>query len=164
MNTVAELSALLGLTLKQKGLRVTCAESCTGGGIARAITDTEGSSEWFDAGFVTYSDAIKNSVLGVSEHSLSEYGAVSEEVVGEMSRGALQRAHADIAIATSGIAGPGGGSDEKPVGMVCFGVAFKGKVSTSTEHFSGARAEVRERSVQHALHLVLHTLETENTV
>lgn len=164
MKTIAELSALLGQTLKQQGLKVTCAESCTGGGIAHAITDSEGSSGWFDAGFVTYSNTIKNSVLGVSEHSLSECGAVSEEVVAEMCLGALQQANADIAIATSGIAGPGGGSDEKPVGMVCFGVVFKGKVSTSTEYFSGTRAEVRERSVAHAMRLVIEALETGNTV
>src|SRR5476649_3087640 len=109
-----QLSEQVGNKLKDKGLWITCAESCTGGWVAKAITDIAGSSAWFDRGFVTYSNAAKHELLGVSEATLEQYGAVSEQVVREMAQGVLHAAGADIGLSVSGIAGPDGGSTEKP--------------------------------------------------
>ncbi len=122
-NQLRRLSVLAGEKLKAQGRWITCAESCTGGGIAKAITDIAGSSAYFDRGFVTYSNAAKHDLLGVSEATLAAHGAVSEEVVREMAIGALRAARADLALSVSGIAGPDGGSAEKPVGTVWFGFA-----------------------------------------
>lgn len=115
-----QLSVLAGEKLKADGRWITCAESCTGGGIAKAITDIAGSSAYFDRGFVTYSNAAKHDLLGVAEATLTAHGAVSEAVVREMAVGALHAAKADLALSVSGIAGPEGGSAEKPVGTVWF--------------------------------------------
>ncbi|MCH2077189.1 MAG: nicotinamide-nucleotide amidohydrolase family protein [Rhodobacteraceae bacterium] len=146
-------SNLLGL-LRRRGWTVTCAESCTGGMVAAAITDVAGSSEIFERGFVTYSNAAKQQLLGVSSEALEAHGAVSEEVAAEMATGALAKAGADVAISISGIAGPGG-SDHKPEGRVCFGLATAAGVSTETVEFGAlGRANVRSKARDYALLLV----------
>ncbi len=120
------------------------AESCTGGGVAEAVTRIAGSSEWFERGFVTYSNAAKREMLGIKPVTLKKYGAVSEPVVREMAVGALSHSHAQAAIAVSGIAGPSGGTPEKPVGTVCFCWASNaGRIVTRTCHFPGDRQDVR---------------------
>ncbi|KJS05619.1 MAG: hypothetical protein VR73_12015 [Gammaproteobacteria bacterium BRH_c0] len=146
-----ELAATLGAQLLARGWRVTCAESCTGGGIAAAITDVAGSSHWFETGFVTYANGAKERLLGVSASTLALSGAVSEAVVREMAQGALRQAGADIAVAVSGVAGPDGGSAEKPVGTVWLAWASANGVETRLCQFSGDRAAVRRQAVQVAL-------------
>jgi len=139
-----QLSIDVGQELKAQGLWITCAESCTGGWVAKAITDIAGSSAWFDRGFVTYSNAAKHDLIGVSESTLNAFGAVSEEVVREMAQGALHAAKANLALSISGIAGPDGGSIEKPVGTVWFGFADStGRVLAIKQVFTGDRASVR---------------------
>ncbi|MGD9659981.1 MAG: nicotinamide-nucleotide amidase [Porticoccaceae bacterium] len=155
--TAVELAGALGTILIARNWQVTCAESCTGGGVASAITAIPGSSSWFGAGFVTYSNRHKQTVLGVRESTLAQFGAVSEEVVREMAEGALVAASADIAVAVSGIAGPDGGSEEKPVGTVWFCWALKGGSShTRRQQFLGDRGEVREQAVITALDGVIN--------
>ena len=149
---IRDLAEQLGAQLLARGLRVTCAESCTGGGVACAITEIPGSSQWFDAGFVTYADSAKQRQLGVSRQSLERFGAVSEAVVREMASGALSAACADLAVAVSGIAGPGGGSTDKPVGTVWFAWALRGgEVRLQCRCFDGDRSAVRHQAVQQAL-------------
>ena len=132
------------------------AESCTGGWIAKCCTDVAGSSAWFDRGFITYSNAAKQDMLGVRAETLAQYGAVSEAVVAEMATGALRHSQAHIAVAVSGIAGPSGGSPEKPVGTVCFAWAMRnGEVLTKTCQFAGDREAVRWQSVVFALNGIL---------
>jgi len=146
------LSAQIGEKLKQQNATVTCAESCTGGWIAKVFTDISGSSAWFERGFVTYSNDAKQQLVGVRATSLEQYGAVSEAVVREMALGARHAAQADYAISVSGIAGPDGGSAEKPVGTVWFGFAGpQGKTLTFQQHFAGDREAVRRQSVGWAL-------------
>ncbi len=147
------LAQQLGARLHQRQLRVTTVESCTGGGVAAAITDIAGSSGWFDMGFVTYSNAAKQQLVGVNEFTLAKFGAVSEQVVCEMALGALERSGANIAVAVSGIAGPGGGTKDKPVGTVWFAWAtdFTTKPVTQLHKYNGGRAEVRNQSVMTAL-------------
>ena len=144
-------STELGSYLLEAGLSVTTAESCTGGWIAKVITDIAGSSAYFQRGFVTYSNDAKHSMIGVSEQSLSAFGAVSEAVVREMAAGALDTADADLAVSVSGIAGPDGGSDEKPVGTVWFGWAWREKTGIKTAArswcFPGDRNAVRCQAV-----------------
>lgn len=131
---------------------MTCAESCTGGGIASAITDIAGSSQWFHAGFVTYSNDVKQQLLRVSPETLVSDGAVSGAVVRQMVEGALKAAGADIAVAVSGVAGPDGGTEDKPIGMVWFAWAMKnGVVTTLCVQFEGDRAAVRQAAVEQAL-------------
>ena len=127
------------------------AESCTGGWAAQAVTAIAGSSEWFERGFVTYSNAAKRELLGVAKKTLDRYGAVSEPVAREMARGALRRSHATVALAITGVAGPGGGTPGKPVGTVCFAWAYRGKVRSERRRFTGGRQAVRRKSVLHAL-------------
>ena len=127
------------------------AESCTGGLIAGACTDLPGSSEWFERGFVTYSNEAKTELLGVDASLISAHGAVSEPVAGAMALGALLRSRAQVAVAVTGIAGPTGGSADKPVGTVWFGWALPGRVVTETKMFDGDRAAVRAATVAHAL-------------
>jgi nicotinamide-nucleotide amidase len=135
---------------------VATAESCTGGWIGQAITMVPGSSEWFERGFITYTYISKREMLGVKPASLAKHGAVSEQVVREMAQGALARSHAQVSVAVSGVAGPGGGSPGKPVGTVCFAWARTGKgVKVETRRFRGDRDQVRNRCVQHALKGVL---------
>ena len=137
-----------------KGWTVTTAESCTGGMVAAAITDNPGSSSVFERGFVTYSNQAKIEVLGVSPTTLSDHGAVSEDVAREMAQGAQNRANADLAVAISGIAGPGG-SDHKPEGRVCFAIANGPNISSETVEFGPiGRANVRANATRHALKLL----------
>lgn len=155
------LSAEVGERLLRARQSVTTAESCTGGWIAKAITDIPGSSAWFERGFVTYSNAAKAELIGVQDATLADYGAVSAEVVREMAQGALQAAQANYAIAVSGVAGPDGGSLLKPVGTVWFGFATaQGKVVAHLQHFSGDRQQVRRQATAWALRTLLeHYLE-----
>ena len=138
----------LGAVLKQKGLMLTTAESCTGGWVAQVMTAVVGSSAWFERGFVTYSNEAKQEMLAVSADTLAQFGAVSEAVVCEMAQGALKHSRAQLSVAISGVAGPGGGSAEKPVGTVCFGWAKQGgKVISRRQHFEGDRQAVRRQAV-----------------
>jgi len=145
------LAETLGAALKARGWLLATAESCTGGWIAKAVTDIPGSSAWLDRGFVTYSDAAKGDMLGVRAATLEAHGAVSEPVAAEMAAGAVVNSRAQAAVAVSGVAGPGGGSAAKPVGMVCFGWALGDAVSTETVRFDGDREAVRRGSVGHAM-------------
>ncbi|MEM0516413.1 CinA family protein [Pseudoalteromonas sp. YIC-827] len=154
------LAAQLGVILTDKQMMITTAESCTGGGIAYAITDTPGSSHYFAEAAVTYSNEAKQERLGVSAQTLAQFGAVSEQTVVEMARGAAHTAQADVAVVTSGIAGPDGGSDDKPVGLVWFAVYFDQQVYTEERHFMGDRAYVREQAISHALDMVVKILES----
>lgn len=152
-------SRALGERLAAAGLMLTTAESCTGGWLAKCVTDIPGSSAWFDRGFVTYSNAAKTDLLGVSPQTLAGHGAVSEPVVAEMAAGASTRAGAAVAVAISGVAGPGGGSADKPVGMVCFGFMLPGLGETCTRRFVGDRDSVRRQAVAFALDRLLELLE-----
>ena len=155
MGSVTTL-ATLAEQLTQRGWMLATAESCTGGWIAKCCTDMAGSSAWFDRGFITYSNAAKQDMLGVRAETLAQYGAVSEAVVAEMATGALRHSQAHIAVAISGIAGPSGGSPEKPVGTVCFAWAMRnGEVLTKTCQFAGDREAVRWQSVVFALNGIL---------
>lgn len=136
------------------GLKITCAESCTGGMISAALTDIAGSSAIFEQGFVTYSNAAKQKMLGVRPETLADYGAVSEPLAREMAEGALRQAQADIAISVSGIAGPGG-SEFKPEGRVCFALASAQGTQSETQDFGAlGRAAVRQAALNHALNLI----------
>ena len=157
------LAQQLGEALQARGLMVVTAESCTGGWVAEAITDIAGSSRWFERGFVTYSNEAKQEMLKVSAETLAHFGAVSEAVVKEMARGALDYSHAGISVAISGIAGPGGGSSEKPVGTIWFAWALKvGEEWTAQEYFPGDRKAVRQQSVERALRGLLDVLERQS--
>ena len=136
----------------QHHIVIATAESCTGGWIAQQLTELSGSSAWFDRGFVTYSNEAKQQMLGVSAHTLEQHGAVSEAVVREMAEGALANSSANLAIAVSGIAGPTGGTAEKPVGLVWMAWAIKeGRVDAESQIFTGDRAEVRRQAVDYVL-------------
>lgn len=137
--------------LTELGHTVTCAESCTGGLLAAELTRLPGSSHWFHVGYVTYSNLSKEQILGVNPTTLRFYGAVSEETVREMALGALIAAKADYALAISGIAGPDGGSDDKPVGTVWFSLATKQRIWAKKQHFNGTREQVRSQAVGFAL-------------
>ena len=146
------LAAQVGELLRTNGQRLATAESCTGGWIAQCLTAIAGSSDWFERGFVTYSNEAKREMLGVEADTLVAHGAVSEATAAAMAAGALRHSHADWALAVTGIAGPGGGSPDKPVGTVCFGWACSdGRVETQTVHFAGDRELVRTQTVAHAL-------------
>jgi nicotinamide-nucleotide amidase len=134
------------------------AESCTGGLIAAACTDLAGSSTWFERGFVTYSNAAKTEMLGVEAALITQFGAVSEPVVRAMALGALRHSQAKVAVAVTGVAGPSGGTADKPVGTVWIGWATPSGVSAELRHFSGDRADVRSATVQHALSELLRLL------
>lgn len=144
------------MALQQRGLQVATAESCTGGGIAEAITRIAGSSAWFGQGWVTYSNTAKVSQLGVPPALLEAHGAVSLEVVMAMAEGARERAAADWGVAVSGVAGPGGGSIEKPVGMVWLAWAGADGTHVQCRQFAGDRAQVREQTVALALEELIH--------
>ena len=154
-----ELARRVGERLKACRQMLVTAESCTGGWAAQALTSVAGSSDWFERGFVTYSNASKEELLGVSAQTLARHGAVSEETAREMAQGALLRSRGTISLAVTGVAGPGGGSREKPVGMVCFAWAGAKGLSVETRHFSGDRESVRRQSVIHALKGVLKKLD-----
>lgn len=149
---MSDLVKSLSKKLQDKGWMIATAESCTGGMIAAAMTDLTGSSALFDRGFVTYSNEAKMELLGVSRETLATYGAVSAEVAGEMVTGALLNSHADLAVSVTGIAGPGGGTMDKPVGLVYIATAIKGgEPHVSKNIFAGERADVRRQSVETAL-------------
>ncbi|WBU42469.1 MULTISPECIES: nicotinamide-nucleotide amidase [Marinobacter] len=151
----------LGEWLVEHGKTIATAESCTGGWVAKVLTDRAGSSAYLMAGLVTYSNEAKQAILGVEESVLAEHGAVSEPVVRQMVAGAVRAADADIAVAISGIAGPGGGSDEKPVGTVWFAWGTgPDRIETSTQCFDGDRDQVRRKSVLYVLQGVTEFLKT----
>lgn len=127
------------------------AESCTGGGIGEALTSLAGSSSWYLGGVISYSNQLKVSLLGVSAETLSRYGAVSEQVAREMVEGVARITRADYAVSTTGIAGPDGGTTDKPVGTVCFGYVARGEIMTETKLFTGDRKQIRAQTVSHAL-------------
>lgn len=155
-----KLSRLVGQRLKLADALLVTAESCTGGWVAQAVTAVAGSSEWFERGFVAYSNDAKRELLDVSEATLARHGAVSEETAREMARGALQRSRGSLALAVTGVAGPGGGSAEKPVGTVCFAWATTaGLLLSETCRFEGDRESVRRQSVIRALEGVLRALD-----
>jgi len=160
--TLYRLAEQVGAELKRRELMLVTAESCTGGWIAEAVTMVPGSSEWFERGFVTYTYISKREMLGVKEATLEKHGAVAEEVVREMVEGALLRSRAQVAVAVSGVAGPGGGTLDKPVGTVCIAWGKKGAaVSSVTRRFEGDREAVRKQSVEDALNSVLGLLRDE---
>jgi nicotinamide-nucleotide amidase len=154
-----QLARKVGARLKAAGRQLVTAESCTGGWVAQAVTSVAGSSSWFERGFVTYSNAAKQELLGVKQKTLEAHGAVSEETAREMAQGALGRVKGAIALAVTGVAGPGGGSRDKPVGMVCFAWADGKKLRSETRRFSGDRDSVRRQSVIRALEGVLEALD-----
>lgn len=161
MNDLETLARQLGNLLLERGEWLTAAESCTGGWLAQSVTAIAGSSGWFDRGFVTYSNAAKVDMLGIPETTLERHGAVSEATARAMAQGALAHSRADWAVAITGIAGPSGGSAEKPVGTVCF--AWAGRelgCEAQTCRFDGDRAAVREQSVRHALNGLLARVDT----
>lgn len=155
-----KLAAELGHRLQAAQLMLATAESCTGGWVAKVVTDIPGSSSWFDRGFVTYSNGAKQDMLGVSAEMLDAHGAVSEEVALQMACGALEHSLAGAAVAVTGIAGPGGGTEDKPVGTVCFAWVLEGREPrTQRVQFAGNREEVRHQSVRLGLERLLELLE-----
>ena len=160
MDKIIDLAERVGRALSGRRQVLTTAESCTGGWVAQAVTSVAGSSQWFERGFVTYTNVAKQEMLGVSEQTLRDFGAVSEATVKEMAEGALRHSHADVALSISGIAGPGGGSEAKPVGPVCFGWAGQGRPTRVKRlHLEGDRQQVRYQSVVVALKGVLEFLD-----
>ena len=157
--TLESLATELGTRLLERGEVLATAESCTGGWVSQCVTAIAGSSAWFDRGFVTYSNEAKADMLGVSKKTIVRHGAVSEPVVIEMATGVLRRSRAQWALAISGVAGPSGGTPEKPVGTVCFAWAGpEGSAEAETCHFPGDREAVRRASVEHALQGLLDRL------
>jgi nicotinamide-nucleotide amidase len=161
---VTRLAAELGRQLLARGARVSTAESCTGGGIAEAITRIPGSSSWFEAGYVTYSNAQKSKQLGVPEPLFAAVGAVSREVVEAMVRGAQAQSNARYAVAVSGVAGPDGGSPEKPVGTVWLAWGDGERLFSVRRQFAGDRGEVRRQTVEAALAGLLRLVAEENPI
>ena len=150
-----DLAEKVGEALKSKRLLLTVAESCTGGAICSAITDIAGCSDWFECGFVVYSNASKNEILNIPASLIAQHGAVSEEIAAAMAQGALAQCDAHISVSTTGIAGPTGAVPGKPVGTVCFAWVVGGVTHTERLVFSGDRRAVREQSVVHALDRLL---------
>jgi nicotinamide-nucleotide amidase len=148
----------LALVLPARGWMLATAESCTGGMIAAACTDLAGSSNWFERGFVTYSNAAKQELLGVEPALIAQHGAVSEPVVRAMAGGALRHSQAQVSVAVTGVAGPAGGSPDKPVGTVWFGFQVEGRLVSEMRRFDGDRAAVRRATVEHALQRLLELL------
>ncbi len=155
MKELIDAATRMGEVLEKKGWLMTTAESCTGGGVAQAITDIPGSSEWYEGGFITYSNTAKSEMLDVSPALLAQFGAVSEEVAAAMAEGALANSSAHVSVSTTGIAGPTGAVPGKPVGTVCFAWSMErhGEPYTFTERlvFKGGRQAVRQQAVIHAL-------------
>ena len=137
--------------LVTNGLTISVAESCTGGYLSHALTSIPGASSYFDCGYITYSNQSKTEMLGVDIQTIKTYGAVSEEVALEMVIGVTTKSHSDVALSITGVAGPTGGTPEKPVGMVCLGFFCDGKTSTTTQLFSGDRANIVSQSVSYAM-------------
>lgn len=158
-DALTALAMLVGARLKATGARLVTAESCTGGWVAQAVTSVSGSSEWFERGFITYSNDAKRELLGVSQATLEHHGAVSAEAACEMARGALERSRGTLAVAVTGIAGPTGGTPAKPVGMMCFAWVRETGIRSEIRHFDGDRESVRRQSVVRALQGVLEILD-----
>jgi nicotinamide-nucleotide amidase len=154
-----DLAKSVGERLKAARQILVTAESCTGGWVAQAVTSIAGSSDWFERGYVTYSNAAKEELLGVKQATLKKHGAVSEETAREMAQGALARSKGTVALGVTGVAGPGGGTPEKPVGMVCFAWSTADGLRSETKTFSGDRESVRRQSVIRALEGVIETLD-----
>ncbi len=158
-NTEDGIAIRLGRALLAAGKSLATAESCTGGLVAKMVTDVAGSSGWFDRAFITYTNEAKHEMLGVPIDVISENGAVSEPVVREMAAGALASSHAQISVAISGVAGPGGGSEEKPVGTVWFAWAFgDDECLAERVHFAGDRESIREQAALHAMRRIINRL------
>ncbi|OJW42520.1 CinA family protein [Thiobacillus sp. 65-1402] len=155
-----QLAAELGDRLRARGWMLATAESCTGGWVGQLLTALPGSSQWYERGFITYANAAKIEMLGVPTETLDQYGAVSEETASAMAAGALAHSHAQATLAISGIAGPGGGTPQKPVGLVCYGWALEdGTLMSSTCRLDGDREEIRSRAVAAALRGLIDLLE-----
>ena len=152
---LGKLAIQLSAAAREKGVMIALAESCTGGLIASTLTRLDGASDILERGYITYSNAAKQENLGVSAQTLNTHGAVSEETAREMAIGALKNSHAQIALSVTGIAGPAGGSDDKPVGMVCFGAASAHGVQTTTRIFSGERHDIQNQATAYALNLLI---------
>jgi len=157
--SIEQLTQKLAAQLSQNELKICTAESCTGGLIAKTCTDIAGSSDWFERGLVTYSNQAKMDLLGVKQATLEQFGAVSEQTVREMVQGAQQDSGVEVVIAVTGIAGPGGGSAEKPVGTVWFGFIAGAQTLCEKKVFAGDRASVRQQSTEFALHRIVDLLE-----
>ena len=160
-NEIRELSEKAVELLLKNNMTVSFCESCTGGSIAKAITDISGSSAVFGFGAVTYANEAKEKMVGVSHASLEKYGAVSPAVAEEMAEGVKKLSGSDIAISVTGIAGPGGGSEEKPVGLVYMGVAYKSTLYNKKLNFSGTREEIRQKTVSQSLNEIINIINSE---
>lgn len=158
-SALTTLAAIAGGRLKAAGRLLVTAESCTGGAVGQAATAIAGSSDWYERGFVTYSNAAKSEMLGVRAETIEQHGAVSEETAREMAAGALANSRGTLSLAVTGIAGPGGGSAAKPVGTVCFAWALGGLVRAETRRFEGDRESVRRQAVIRALQGVVELLD-----
>ena len=158
MKNAIELATQIGEELKSRHLILAVAESCTGGGVSQAITEIAGSSEWFDCGFVTYSNSSKTELLDIPAALIAQHGAVSEEIAAAMAEGAIANSEAHLSLSTTGIAGPTGAVPGKPVGTICFGWKVGGITHTERIVFPGDRHAVREATVAHALEKLLHYL------
>ena len=163
LKELESLSSELGVLLNKKNYFFTTAESCTGGWVGQSLTSVPGSSSWYGCGFITYSNIAKHKILDVSKETLNSFGAVSQEVVEEMVKGALIKSRANLGVAISGIAGPGGGTSERPVGTVCFAWKLNDSPALSVkEIFDGSREEVRFKSVSKALEEAIKLLKNDN--
>jgi nicotinamide-nucleotide amidase len=160
-SVVHQLAVRVGNALRDTRLMLTTAESCTGGMVATAITDISGSSGWFERGFVTYSNQAKTEMIGVPADLIDKHGAVSEPVARAMAEGALRNSRAQVSLAITGIAGPGGGTETKPVGMVSFAWSNRLNTSVETHVFKGDREQIRVQAAAHALRGLLELLERE---
>ena len=154
-----QLAIEAGQALQDKGLQLATAESCTGGGVAQAITEIAGSSDWFECGYITYSNASKTELLDVPAALIAQHGTVSEEIAAAMAEGALANSNAHVVLSTTGIAGPGGAVPGKPVGTICFGWTMGDNTHTERLVFKGDRRSVREQTVVHSLQGLLKFLE-----
>ncbi|SAK83886.1 CinA domain-containing protein [Caballeronia hypogeia] len=156
---VHQLAIRVGNKLRDERLMLATAESCTGGMVAAAITDIAGSSAWFERGFVTYSNLAKTEMIGVPAATIEQHGAVSELVARAMAEGALRNSRAQVSVSITGVAGPAGGSEAKPVGTVCFGWSNRLHTGVETQHFKGDREQVRTQAATHALRKLLEFLD-----
>ena len=160
MDVAHRLSARVGKVLKERGLMLATAESCTGGWVSQVVTSVPGSSDWFDRGFVTYSNASKQEMLGVKVETLNKHGAVSAEVVREMAQGALEHSSAQVSVAISGVAGPKGGTPNRPIGTVWLAWVMRGQEPRCrSTHFAGDRDMVRQQAVMAALQGIIDTVQ-----
>ncbi|WP_020204306.1 MULTISPECIES: CinA family protein [Cupriavidus] len=157
-----QLAIQAGISLNEKSLLLATAESCTGGLVAAAITDVSGSSGWFERGFVTYSNEAKTTMLGVPAKLIRDHGAVSEEVAHAMAEGALLNSRAQVALSITGVAGPTGGTPDKPVGMVCFGWSNRITTRVETQRFRGDRQQIRRQAAEHAIRGLLELVRNES--